>query len=284
MTGALYGRRVPTRVVALAAILAALAAGSALAQIQRGTPEEVEGIEIVAHLGDQVPLDVRFTDEDGREVRLGDYFDGERPVVLSMGYYRCPMLCDLVWSGILQSLSEISLEAGEDYQLVTVTIDPNETPKLAKQKKADYMESFGRSGAEDGWHFLTGSEDSIKKLAKAIGFGYRYLPERDEYAHAAGMMVVSPNGKLTRYLYGVMYEPDTVRMALLEAGEGKIGSALDRVVMYCFHYNPEEGKYTVAAMNVMRLVGLLTVAALGSLIAVMWRRERRRKGAEGDRG
>jgi protein SCO1 len=279
MTGALHDMRVATGLSVALLLLGVVAAGPALAQIQRGTPDEVEGIEIVARLGEELPLDLRFTDEKGQDVQLAGYFDGKRPVVLSMGYYRCPMLCDLVWSGILQSLSEISLDPGEDYQLVTVTIDPNETATLARQKKADYLESFGRPGAEDSWHFLTGSEDAIKELAKAVGFGYRYLPERDEYAHAAGMMVVSPNGKLTRYLYGVMYEPDTVRMALLEAGEGKIGSALDRVVMYCFHYNPEEGKYTVAAMNMMRLVGLLTVAALGSLIVVLWRRERRRVGA-----
>ena len=279
MTGVLHDMRVATGLSVALLLLGVVAAGPALAQIQRGTPDEVEGIEIVARLGEKLPLDLRFTDEKGQDVQLAGYFDGKRPVVLSMGYYRCPMLCDLVWSGILQSLSEISLDPGEDYQLVTVTIDPNETATLARQKKADYLESFGRPGAEDSWHFLTGSEDAIKELAKAVGFGYRYLPERDEYAHAAGMMVVSPNGKLTRYLYGVMYEPDTVRMALLEAGEGKIGSALDRVVMYCFHYNPEEGKYTVAAMNMMRLVGLLTVAALGSLIVVLWRRERRRGGA-----
>ena len=279
MTGALHDMRVATGLSVALLLLGMVAAGSALAQIQRGTPDEVEGIEIVARLGEELPLDLRFTDEKGQDVQLAGYFDGKRPVVLSMGYYRCPMLCDLVWSGILQSLSEISLDPGEDYQLVTVTIDPNETATLARQKKADYLESFGRPGAEDSWHFLTGSEDAIKELAKAVGFGYRYLPERDEYAHAAGMMVVSPNGKLTRYLYGVMYEPDTVRMALLEAGEGKIGSALDRGGMYCFHYNPEGGKYTVAAMNMMRLVGLLTVAALGSLIVVLWRRERRRGGA-----
>lgn len=255
----------------------------ATAQVQRGTPEEVQGVEITPHLGETIPLDLEFVDEQGRPVELGEYFDGERPVVLSMGYYGCPMLCDLVWMGTFQALRELKWTAGQEFQVVNVSIDHEETPRMARAKKDDYLESYGRPSAMNGIHFLTGEPEAIRSLADVVGFGYRYVPERDEYAHAAGIMVLSPNGKLSRYLFGVQYEPKTVRMALLEASEGKIGNALDRVVMYCFHYNPAEGKYTMAAMNVMRLVGAFTVVVLGTLIAVLWRRERRRRvGAEGE--
>lgn len=255
----------------------------ATAQVQRGTPDEVQGIEITPHLGDEVPLDLTFVDENGRTVKLGDYFDGDRPVVLSMGYYGCPMLCDLVWMGTFQALRELKWTPGQEFRLVNVTIDHEETPRMARAKKDDYLESYGRPSARKGVHFLTGQREEIRSLAEAVGFGYRYVPDRDEYAHAAGIMVLSPNGKLSRYLFGVQYEPKTVRMALLEASEGKIGNALDRVVMYCFHYNPEEGEYTVAAMNIMRLVGAISVVVIGTLIAVLWRRERRRRvGLEGE--
>jgi protein SCO1/2 len=266
------------------AAAAALAAGAWLvapppagAQVQRGTPDELQGIEITPHLGDTVPLDLEFVDEQGRTVRLGDYFDGERPVVLSMGYYGCPMLCDLVWMSTFQALKELRWTAGQEFRVLNVTIDPGETPRMAREKRDDYLESYGRPSAKAGIHFLTGQPEAIRSLAETVGFGYRYVPERDEYAHAAGIMILSPEGKLSRYLFGVQYDPKTVRMALLEASEGKIGSAIDRVVMYCFHYDPEEGKYTMAAMNVMRLVGAFTVVVLSALIAILWRRERRRR-------
>jgi protein SCO1/2 len=221
----------------------------------------------------QVPLDLVFRDETGKSVRLGDYF-GEKPVLLSLVYYECPMLCTLVLNGLLRSLRALAFDVGKQFNVVTVSVDPGETPSLAAAKKAEYIQKYSREGAEKGWHFLTGEEDSIQALADAVGFRYVYQPDRDEYAHASGIMILTPQGKLARYFYGIEYSTRDVRLALVEASANKIGSPVDQLLLYCYHYDPVTGKYGLLIMNTIRLAGLATVLALGVFMFVMFRRDR----------
>ncbi|UCF66763.1 MAG: SCO family protein [Acidobacteriota bacterium] len=264
-------------------ILPMLVAPPAACQVVRDLPQQLEGVSVTERAGEWLPLDLEFVDETGRGVRLGQYFAGERPVILVLGYYKCPMLCGLVHSGLVQSLGELSWTVGEQFDVVSVSINPLETPSLAALKKQSYVEEYGRAESAAGWHFLTGREADIRALADAVGFGYRWIEERGEYAHQAVIFVASPRGKLTRYLYGVRFDPSTVKLSLIEAAEGKIGSPLDRVVLFCFHYDAAEGRYTVAVMNLLRAGGGLTVVALGLFLATFWLRERglRRRPTEG---
>src|SRR5512140_2710860 len=254
-------------------ILALAAAWSARAERMEPLPKQLEGVGITEHPGAQVPLDLEFLAEDGKPVRLRSYFDGKMPVILNLGYYRCPMLCGLVLSGLLQGLKETAWSVGREFEVVTVSIDPLETPTLARLKKESYMAEYGRPGAAAGWHFLTGREENIRKLADAVGFGYRYIPERGEYAHAAVLFTVTPDGHVARYLYGVLYAAGTLRMALTEAGQGKVGTTADRILLTCFHYDAEQGRYVVAAMTLMRTGGGLTVLIVGGWLLARWRRD-----------
>lgn len=238
-------------------------------------PDELEGVGIVEHLGDPIPLDLQFQDDQGRTIHLGDYFSGERPVLFALVYYSCPMLCTLVLNGMVDALREVSLVPGKDFEIVTVSFDPTDTPALAKLKKQNYIESLGRPEAAQGWHFLVGRSEEINTLCESIGFSYRWSEESKQFIHQAAIYVVTPDGMLSRYLYGVMFDPKTVRLSLLEAGGGGIGSPLDQIVLYCFHYNPAAGTYSLAATNLVRAGGLLTVILLGSLIGTLWFRSRR---------
>jgi protein SCO1/2 len=260
-----------------AAGLALACAVSAFAQRQEPLPKELEGVGIDERLGAVVPLDLEFTDEAGKRVRLGDYF-GRRPVILTLNYYECPMLCTLQLNGLIDGLGQLAWTPGDEFEIVTVSINPLETPTLARLKKQAYLAELGRPGAAGGWHFLVGSEKEIRALADAVGFHYRYNEQRREYVHAAGIMVTTPTGTLARYLYGVVYEPKSLRLAVLEAGEGKVGSAAEQLLLYCFHYDADAGRYVVAASNVMRAAGGLTALVLGVWLASAWVKGARRRG------
>ncbi len=244
-------------------------------------PDLLAEIEVTEKLGAEVPGNLAFTDQDGKTVLLGDFFTGKRPVVLTLNYSDCPMLCHLQLNGFVDALKQLEWSLGEEFAMVTVSIDPTELPQRAKLTKNKYMKMYERRSAQDGWHFLVGSEANIKALADSVGFGYTYNEARDEYVHAAVAMICTPSGELSRYLYGVVYEPQTIKFALLEASEGNIGNTVDQLLLFCFHYDSEAGKYAPAAENIMRLGGALTVLIVGGTLGVYWRREaRRRKKAE----
>lgn len=259
------------------AFLALVMANSVRAQIASASPEEIEGIDVVEHLDETLPLDLAFRNEDGEAVRLGDYFQTGKPVLLSLNYYGCPMLCGLQLNGLVLGLQDLEWTAGDQFQIVTVSIDPTEEPSLAREKKANYIREYGRPEAAAGWHFLTGAHAEIDALAKATGFGYRYIPERDEYAHAAVAYVATPDGRLSRYLYGVLFDEKTLRLSLVEAGEGKIGSPLDRILLFCFHYDATAGRYAPVAMNLMRIGAGLAAVLLASMLFGFRIRESRRR-------
>lgn len=254
-------------------------AGAAEAQRTEPLPQELEGVGITEHLNTTIPLDLEFVDDAGRPVRLGDYFDGERPVILSLVYFSCPMLCTLVLNGLTDAMQGISWTPGKEFEILTVSFNPAETHTLAGLKKQNYINEYGRPESAAGWHFLTGTEANIQALTKAVGFGYRWIEETQEFSHAAALFVLTPDGRLSRYLYGIQFEPRPVRFALMEASRGKIGSTIDQVIFYCYHYDAEAGTYTLAARRVMQLGGLLTVVILGGWLSAFWIRGGRRKGA-----
>lgn len=235
----------------------------------------LERVDIEEHLGARVPLDLTFTDDHGRLVTLGEYFESGRPVFLNLVYYECPMLCNVVLNGVTASIKQLDWLPGEEFRMVTISINPRETHDLAAAKKAGYLNEMARPGAEQGWAFLVGEESQSKALADAIGFKYFYDESIQEYAHTAAAFVLAPDGTISRYLYGIEYNPRDVRLALLEASDGKIGSTLDRLILYCYHYDPEANSYTLFATNVMRLGGLVTVSLLSLFVALLWRKERR---------
>lgn len=272
--------RHPLRLCTPLAFAALLAAGAGSAQ--RLDPTVGGGIRIEQHLDVQVPLDLTFRDETGATVRLGDLM-GSRPVVLTLAYYECPMLCTQVLNGLLRALRVVSLDVGRDFDVLTVSIDPGETPGLARSKKSEYVGGYGRAGAAGGWHFLTGEESQIARLADAVGFRYEYDEETDNYIHASGIMVLTPQGRVSRYYYGIEYSPKDLRLGLVEASAGRIGSPVDQILLLCFHYDPATGQYGLAIMNTLRLAGGLTVALLAVFVIGWIRRERGRHPA-GDIG
>jgi len=263
-----------------AAFLLPFAAAPGFAQRADTVPDELEGVGIEEHLKEQVPLDLPFTDENGKEVTLRDYFDGDKPVILQLGYYRCPMLCGLVLNGLTDAMKGMDWSAGTKFTVLSVSIDPLETPALAKLKKQNYLKEYGRREAGAGWHFLVGPEKSIKALTGAVGFNYKWNEEREEFAHAAAIVVLTPKGTVSRYLYGVMFESKDVRLSLLEASEGKIGSTVDKIILFCHQYDPSSGTYTLAALNLMRFGAVLTLLVVGVTLLIFWRRETRRKHQE----
>jgi protein SCO1/2 len=237
-------------------------------------PKPLREIGFDQHLDQTVPLDIPFTDEQGRAVRLDDYF-GARPVVLVFVYYDCPMLCATVLNSLTSTLKVLSLDPGKEFEIVTVSFDPREKAALAAAKKANYLDRYKRPGAAEGWHFLTGEQTSIDRLTKAAGFRYVWDADLKQFAHPTGIMVLTPQGRLSRYLFGVEYGPRDLRFALIDASAGKVGNPVDQVLLYCYHYDPETGRYGLVVMRVMRLAGAATVLALGTFIFVMVRREKR---------
>lgn len=259
---------------ASAGALVGLLGASALAQGLGPAQALLDASRIDQKLDAQIPLDLGFKDEAGRDVHLQDYF-GQRPVVLVMAYYECPMLCTLVLNGLVRALNVVNLDMGKDFDVVTVSFDPGETPDLAAAKKASYVSQYRRTGAEEGWHFLTGSEDSIRRLTDAVGFRYAYDAKRDEYAHASAIMVATPDGKLSKYFYGVEYSGRDLRLGLVDASERRIGSAVDFVLLWCYHYDPLTGKYGLAIIRAVRVAGALTVLALAGFVIRALRQDRR---------
>ncbi len=267
-------RRPRTVSACLAAALACAAALPALAGERiEPLPKQLEDVDVVERLDEQVPLDATFTDQAGRPVTLGELLGGDRPVILTLGYYRCPMLCNLVLNGLIESMRELSWTAGDEFRVVTVSINPEDTPGLAANKRQAYLAAYGRRPADEGWHFLTGRPASIRALADAVGFRYKALPDGREFAHPAVVMLLTPDGRVSRYLYGVKYDPATLRLSLVEASDGRIGTTIDRVLLFCFHYDAVAGAYAPAAMNLMRAAAAVTVVALGLLLALLWRRD-----------
>ena len=237
-------------------------------------PPQLREVGFDQHLNQMLPLDVKLTDEHGRLVQIGDYF-GKRPVVLAFVYYGCPMLCLQSLSSLAATLGVLSESPGDDFEVVNVSIDPRETPALALEKKAHYVERSGKPAIAKGWHFLTGTEANIQRLTKAAGFRYAWDDVQKQYAHPAGIIVATPEGKLSRYLFGIDYGPRDLRLALLDASEGRISSPLKRALLYCYHYDLATGRYSLAIMRVVQLAGAVTVFTLATLILVWTRRERR---------
>jgi protein SCO1/2 len=254
-------------------------AAPSLGQTSTGLPKALKNVGIDQRLNEQIPLDAVFKDEQGREVRLGQFLNG-KPVVLSLVYYTCPMLCNQVLNGMLGSFRQVSFNMGEQYDVVTVSFDPRETPDLAAAKKTTYVKAYNRPGAEASWHFLTGDEANIKRLTEAVGFRYAWDEQTKQFAHASGIMVLTPEGKLARYFYGIEYPPRDLRLGLVEASQNKIGTPVDALMLYCYHYDPATGKYGAIVMNIVRLAGGVTVFLIAGLLLVL----RRRSGRGGHRG
>jgi protein SCO1/2 len=236
-------------------------------------PSVLSDVAFDQKLGESLPLDVAFRDEAGRAVRLRDYF-GRRPVVLNLVYYDCPMLCTLSLNGLASALDVLSFDAGREFEIVTISFDPKETPELAAAKKKAYLERYGRRGAEGGWHFLTGDAEAISRVTQAVGFRYAWDEETGQFAHPAGILVLTPEGRISHYLFGIEYAPKDLRLALVDSGQGRIGNALDQVLLYCYQYDPHTGRFSASVMAGVRLGGVLTVLALGGFIVAMLRRER----------
>jgi cytochrome c oxidase subunit 2 len=250
---------------------------------QNLVPRALSDIGIDQRLDHQVPLDIGFLDEQGRAVRFGDYF-GKRPVVLALVYYSCPMLCNQVLTGLVGSLKGVAFDAGKEFDVVTVSFDPRETPEQARASKDEYVARYGRAGAASGWRALTGDEASIKALTEAVGFRYAWDEETKQYAHASGIILITAEGKLSRYFYGIDYAPKDVRLGLVEASANKIGSPVDQLLLYCYDYDPSTGKYGAVIMNMIRLAGLATFLGVVALIIIMRRREARRLSEAGEGG
>jgi len=274
-----------------ATLVAALLAAPALAQMTGAptpgyrreigvssstVPAPLREIGFDQRVGESLPLDAAFLDESGRTVRLGDYF-GSRPVVLAFVYYECPMLCTQVLRSMASTFGVLSMTPGEDFEIVLVSIDPREGPEAAARRKAEIIERYGRPEAAGGWHFLTGQTPEIERAAAAAGFRYAWDEQTQQYAHPAGVVVVTPDGRNARYLFGLEYGPRDLRLAMVEASEGKIGTVVDSVLLYCFHYDPMTGAYGLVIMRLLRVAGIATVLAIGGFVAVMLRRERRER-------
>jgi len=256
----------------LAAVLASTA-GAAFAQPAQERPRILRDVGYDQRLGEQVPLDLVFHDESGRDVPLRSLFRG-KPVVLSLVYYECPMLCTLTLNGLESALSVLSFDVGREFDVVTVSFEPKETPALAAAKKKAYLARYRRPGAAEGWHFLTGGEEPIHTLTAAVGFRYAWDTETRQYAHPAGLVILTPDGRIARYMYGMEYAPRDLRLALVEASARRIGNPVDAVLLYCYQYDPMRGRYAASVMRLVRLGGVLTVLALGGFILVSLRRER----------
>ena len=250
----------------------------AVMQAQYARPAITRGVKIEQKLNAPVPLELVFHDEAGQPVPLRTYF-GDKPVLLSLVYFTCSSLCPMSLHETVTSLRRVSLEPGRDYNVVVVSFDPKDTPALAAQKKAEYAKEFGRAGFNSGWHFLTGSQDAISRLTSAVGFGYRWDQATQQFVHAGGIMVATPEGKMSRYFYGIDYAPGDLRMALVEASQHKIGNPVDYILLFCFHYDVTQGKYTLVILNVLKIAGMLTVLLLAGLIYLLMRNEKKSKTA-----
>jgi protein SCO1 len=258
----------------LCSVLLALASLPGWAQQSASSqPPPLHGVGITQRMNQQVPAGLAFRDETGKAVRLGDYF-GKKPIVLSLVYFNCPFMCTEVLNGELRALQENSLKLGEDYAAVTVSFDPKDGPKEAALKNRIYLGMYARPAPPGSWHFLTGDQSSIQALTDAVGFGYAYDPPSGQFAHATAIMILTPEGRVSRYFYGVQYPSRDVRLGLVEASQGKIGSPTDAALLFCYHYDPLTGKYGLVVANVIRIAGALTMLVLGIFLFLMFRQEK----------
>jgi protein SCO1/2 len=239
-------------------------------------PGALQGVGIDQRLDQQVSLDLMFKDEAGRDVPLSSFFHRGKPVILAPVYYRCPMLCTQILNGLASSLKAVSLEPGKDFEIVAVSFDPKDTPETAAAKKQMYMRRYGRPGTANGWHLLTGDQANITALMDAVGYHYKYDAATEQFAHASGIMVLTPEGRLSRYFYGVEYAPVDVRLGLVEASQNKIGSAVDQILLFCYHYDPATGKYGAIVMNLVRFAGATFTLVCGVFLFIFLRRDLRR--------
>lgn len=244
-----------------------------------GLPPVLKTVGIEQKLGAMLPLGTELKDEDGKVVKLGDYFKPGRPVVVTFVYFDCPMLCNQVLNGLTGSLKGMSFDAGREFDVIAISFDAREydNPTLAKNKKASYVERYGRAGTGAGWHFLTGTQASIDAVTSAAGFSYEWDEKSNQFAHAAAVMIASPEGKLTRYFYGIDYSPKDLKFGIMESAENKVGNAAEKLLLYCYHYDPSTGKYGLAILNVIRLGGIATLIGLGAMGFVFWRRNKKRE-------
>jgi protein SCO1 len=233
-------------------------------------PPGLKNVGIQQNLNGQIPPDLVFRDETGKTVRLGDYF-GQKPMILSLVYYRCPMLCGEVLSGLSSALKVLKFNVGDEFNVLTVSFDPKDTSEIGAAKKAEYMERYGRPGAAQGWHFLTGPQNSIDALTKAAGFQYQYDPKTEQFAHSTAIMILTPEGKIAQYYYGVEYAPKDLRLGLIQASENKIGTLTDQILLYCYHYDPTTGKYGAMISRILQLSAMATVLILGVFMTLLFR-------------
>jgi protein SCO1/2 len=245
-------------------------------------PKELRNVGVTEHLDAQVPPDLPFVDSSGKLVHLKDFFDGVRPVILTVNYSNCPMLCSLQLNGLFTGLQGVPWDIGKNYQMLTVSMDPTETSARAEKTKQKYLDLYGRPGVGGGWHVLTGRDEDIHRLTDAIGYHYAYDKQQKQYAHPAVIMILKPDGRVSRYLGGIEYDPQTLRLALVEAGEGKIGSTMDQFILRCYHYDAKRGRYGPAAMKIMRLGALATLVAIVAMLAVFWRIGAKRRSERAD--
>ena len=280
--------------LSLAAAVCLAAPGDARAQawqnvepgqpVPNATPPELRDVDITEHLGGALPRDATFRDSDGRAVKLGDFFDGKRPVLFVFAYHTCPMLCSLVLDATVKTLNEVSWTVGDQFDVVSLSIDPHDTPETATRKRAQVVQSYERAkGDTRGWHFLVGDEDQIRRVTDAIGFQFNYDARQKQYAHPAAIYLLTPEAHIGRYLYGISYDPSDVRLGLLEASEGRSITTTEKLLLFCYHYDPQGKRYSLVAMNVMRLGGAVTVVLLGGFLTIMWARERRKRRIQGAR-
>ncbi len=250
------------------------------AGVSNGMPPQLKTVGIDQNLGAQLPLDAEFKDENGDTVKLGKYFNQKKPVILALVYYECPMLCNEVLNGLTGSLKGISFDAGREFDVVAISFDAreNDKPGLAKNKKESYLNRYARPGTEDGWHFLTGTQSEIDKVTQAVGFKYIFDEQTNQFAHAGGITISTPEGKLSRYLYGIDYSPKDIKFSLIDSAESKIGNPAEQLFLYCFHYDPASGKYGLAILRVMRIAAVGTIIGI---IALLWlfRRNNKKKAA-----
>lgn len=272
----------PASVACVALLVAMVAAGPARAQAPSGPkplsapanvlPKQLETVDVTEHLGEMLPLDVRLKDHEGRDVLLGEYFTRGRPVIVNLVYYGCPMLCGLVLNGLAKSVGQLGYMPGKEFEVVTVSIDPKETTELAAQKRESILELAEREDAGAGWAFHTAEEGEVKRLADALGFQYHWVEKEQQWAHPAVIFVASPEGKISRYLYGIEFPSTNLKLALLDASEGKVGSTIDRLLLFCYHFDDDSKEYVLFAQRLMRAGGAVTLAGLGAFILINWRR------------
>jgi protein SCO1 len=281
-------RAASLRAVPAVVLASSLLVGSTVARAQQWqdrqegvpntTPAELQGVDVVEHLGGPLPGDAVFRDTDGKTVKLGDFFDGRRPTLLVFAYHTCPMLCSLVLDATVKSLDDVQWTVGDEFDVVSISIDPKDTPETATRKRAQVVDSYTRArGSTRGWHFLVGDEANIRKVTEAVGFEYRYDARQKQYAHPAAIYLLTPEGRVARYLYGIQFDPGDVRLGLLEASQGRSISTTEKLLLFCYHYDPQGKHYSLVAMNVMRLGGGVTLTLFGAFFTMMWVRARRKR-------